>query len=54
MKFFNLERRNVVLNFFKLLKAFFFIGAGAGVGAGEKKYLETEPVKNGPAPQHCL
>ena len=54
MKFFKLERRNVVLNFLKLLKAFFFIGAGAGVGAGEKKYLETEPVKNGPAPQHCL
>ena len=38
--------------FFKCLKAYFFIGAGAGVGAGEKKY--SEPVKNGPAPQHSL
>ena len=28
-----------------------FMGAGAGVGAGKKKYLE--PVKDGPAPQHC-
>ena len=32
------------------LNAYFFIGAGARVRAGKKKY--PEPVKNGPALQH--
>ena len=32
-----------------MVESLLFIGAGAG--AGQKK---TEPVKNRPAPQHCI
>ena len=35
-----------------MVERLIFIGAGAG--AGEKKYQEPEPAKNGPAPQHWL
>ena len=34
-----------------MVKRLILIGAGAG--AGEKKYQEPEPAKNGPASQHC-
>ena len=38
-------------NFLKMVESLLFIGAGAGVGAGEKK---MDPVKNEPAPQRCI
>ena len=37
-----------------MVESLLFLGAGAGVGVSEKKYLEPEPVKNGLAPQHWL
>ena len=37
-------------SFLVFFKAYFFTRAGAG----QKKKLEPEPVKNGPAPQHWL